>query len=207
LPCTGKIGETRLDQAVMILKSAGYSLSKEPVSDTTDVELRNPEGNLLPSFTLLAPEDDPLRVEIALYIAQQAKLLGLTVDVRQSDHNNLLYAVYGSGGYDMALLGWSLSLYPAYLCEWFTLAEENPFAYDGSGMRAACEAWNETSDLELARTQASEIQSILAQDLPLIPLYADVRTDAYRNIRYPFNGLLDGLSGLYGAPALAIPIP
>jgi ABC-type transport system substrate-binding protein len=207
LPCTEKSGESRLDQAVMILKSAGYSFSEEPSSDTTDVEIRNPEGNLLPRFTLLAPEDDPLRVEIALYIAQQAKPLGLAVEVRQSSPDNLLYAVYGSGGYDMALLGWRLSIYPAYLCEWFTPAEGNPFAYDGSRLRAACEAWSETNDLEQARSQASEIQTVLAQDLPLIPLYAEVRTDAYRNIRYPFEDLLDGLSGLYGAPTLAIPNP
>jgi hypothetical protein len=108
-----------------------------------------------------------------------------------------------------------LSLYPTYLCEWFKPAEGNPFAYNGSrpalseveGLRAACETWDDTSDLEQARILVSEIQSILAQDLPLIPLYVEVRTDAYRNIRYPFDGLLDGLSGLYGAPSLAVPIP
>jgi ABC-type transport system substrate-binding protein len=207
LPCAQEKGETRLDQAVMILKAAGYSFSKEPASNAADIEIRNPEGNLLPSFTLLAPKDDPLRVETALYIAQQAEVIGLALEVHQSNPDNLLYAVYGSGDYDMALLGWRLSAYPAYLCEWFMPAEGNPFAYNGSSLREECEAWEVTSDLEQARAHASEVQSILAQDLPMIPLFECVRADAYRNIRYPVDNLLDGLSGLYGAPTLAIPIP
>ena len=191
----------------MILKSAGYSFSEDPTSDTTDIEIKNPEGNPLPHFTLLAPKDDPLRVETALYIAQQAQILGLTLEVHQINPDDLLYAVYGSRDYDMALMGWRLGLYPTYLCEWFTPTEGNPFAYSGSRLGAACEAWDTTSDIEQAQVHASEIQSILAQNLPLIPLYMEVRTDAYRNVRYPFDDLLDGLSGLYGAPALAIPIP
>jgi ABC-type oligopeptide transport system substrate-binding subunit len=62
-------------------------------------------------------------------------------------------------------------------------------------------------DLETAKASASEIQSILMSDLPLIPLYSEVRFDAYRNVRYPFSKVIDGLGGLYGAPGLAIPIP
>ena len=79
-------------------------------------------------------------------------------------------------------------------------------AYNGSKLKAACEAWGQTSDLEEAKVHVSEIQSVLMQDLPLIPLYTGVRVDAYRNIRYPFEDVVDGLSGLYAAPALAIPI-
>ena len=107
----------------------------------------------------------------------------------------------------MALLGWSLSVYPSYLCDWFLPSEQNPFGYYGSNLTAACEAWNQVSDLETAKTHANEVQSILMRDLPLIPLYTGVRVDAYRNVRYPFAEVVDGLGDLYGAPALAIPIP
>ncbi len=79
--------------------------------------------------------------------------------------------------------------------------------YNGGRLTSACEAWGQTADLEQAKVHVSEIQSILMDDLPLIPLYADVRYDAYRNVRYPFDDVVDGLSGLYGAPGLAIPIP
>ncbi|MFL7867393.1 MAG: hypothetical protein AB8I58_01130, partial [Anaerolineales bacterium] len=81
------------------------------------------------------------------------------------------------------------------------------FAYNGSRLTSACEAWRQTSNLEKARAHVSDIQAILAQDLPLIPLYTGMRVDAYQNIRYPFGEVVDGLSGLYAAPALAIPIP
>ena len=207
LPCAGETGDARLEQAVKVLKAAGYSWSNEPASNVDGRELKDPNGNVLPGFTVLTPEHDPLRAEAAIYIAQQAEILGLTLEVQISNSDDLLYAVYGSGDYDMALLGWRLSAYPAYLCEWFMPSEQNPFSYNGSRLKSACEAWGQTSDLEQAKAHVSEIQSILMGDLPLIPIYAEVRYDAYRNIRYPFDNVVDGLSGLYGAPALAIPIP
>jgi ABC-type oligopeptide transport system substrate-binding subunit len=64
---------------------------------------------------------------------------------------------------------------------------------------------NLTSDLDEARKQIYELQSILAQDLPFIPLYSGVTYDAYRNISYPFDSVPGGLSGIYGAPSLAVP--
>ena len=208
LPCAGTADHMRFAEAVGLLKTAGYTWSEEPTADTVGKGLKAPDGTLLPRFSLLSPTYavDTQRAEAAVYIARQAHLLGLELDVRLSAADKLLYEVYGSGDYDMALLGWRLSAYPAYLCEWFTQSEENPFAYDGSRLKSACEAWGQTSDLEGARTHVSEIQSILMQNLPLIPLYTGVRMDAYRNIRYPFDNVIDGLSGLYAAPALAIPI-
>jgi len=208
LPCAGTADHMRLTEAVRLLKAAGYTWSEEPTADKTGKELKAPDGTLLPRLSLLSPTYavDTLRAETAIYVAQQAEVLGLFVDVRLSDADELLYDVYGSGDYDLVLLGWRLSAYPAYLCEWFTPSEENPFAYNGSGLTSACEAWGQTSDLNEARAHVSEIQSILTQDLPLIPLYTGVCVDAYRNIRYPFDNVIDGLSGLYAAPALVIPI-
>jgi len=66
---------------------------------------------------------------------------------------------------------------------------------------------NSTSDLSSAQKDVDEIQSILVQDLPFIPLYSGLTYDAYRNIKYPFDSVLDGLSGIYGEPSLAIPAP
>jgi hypothetical protein len=93
--------------------------------------------------------------------------------------------------------------------------DQNPFAYNGSRstlgggewLALVCEAWSQVSDLDMAKTYAFEVQSALMEDLPLIPLYTGVRVDAYRNIRYPFANIVDGLGGLYGAPGLAIPAP
>ena len=209
LPCEGVADHMRLAEAVGLLKAAGYTWSEEPGRDIAGKGLKAPDGTLLQRLSLLSPTYavDTQQTEAALYIARQAHLLGVELDVRLSAADELLYVVYGSGDYDMALLGWRLSAYPAYLCDWFTPLEENLLAYNGSSLKSACEAWGQASSLEGAKAQVSEIQSILMQDLPLIPLYTSVRTDAYRNIQYPFDNVLDGLSGLYAAPALAIPIP
>ena len=107
--------------------------------------------------------------------------------------------------YDVALLGYKVSEYPGYLCDWFK--DGNPFGYHSDRLMSACEALNSTSDLTTAQKDVYEIQSILAQDLPIIPLYSGITYDAYRNIKYPFDSVLGGLSGVYGAPSLAIPAP
>jgi ABC-type transport system substrate-binding protein len=209
MPCVGISGDMRLAEALRFLKMAGYSWSREPALDAAGVGLTAPDGTLLPRFSLFSPTYavDSQRAKAAIYIARQAGMLGLLVDAHLSSADELLYTVYGSGDYDLALLGWRLSAYPSYLCEWFMPSEEGPFAYTGSRLEAECEAWETTSDLEQAKAHVSEIQSILMQDLPLIPLYTEMRTDAYRNVHYPFEYVVDGLSGLYGAPGLAIPIP
>jgi len=207
LPCTGTSEDARLTEAVRLLTEAGYSWDKVPASDVNGSGLKDTDGNILPRFTLLTPQQDAMRDVAAKYIAQKAETLGLTIGVKISDSDDLLYVVYGSRDYDMALLGWRLSVYPSYLCEWFVPAEQNPFVYNGSNLVSACEAWNQVNDLERAKIHAFEVQSILMQDLPLMPLFVAVRYDAYRNVRYPFSEVVDGLTGLYGAPALAIPIP
>jgi ABC-type transport system substrate-binding protein len=70
-----------------------------------------------------------------------------------------------------------------------------------------CEALRSESDYETARLSIFQIQSTLAADLPFIPLFSMVTYDAYRNINYPFEDVLNGVSGLYGAPSFAIPTP
>ena len=69
-----------------------------------------------------------------------------------------------------------------------------------------CQKLASTSDMGTARAEIFQIQEQLAQELPFIPLYVDLTYDAYRDIRYPFQHLMDGLSGVYGAPSEAIPV-
>jgi len=215
MPCLGASEDTRLTEAVRLLKQAGYSWEVAPLSGTNGSGLKLETGLVLPDFSLLIPAQDQRREAAAVYIAQQANKLGLTLDVRRSSFDDLLYAVYSSREYDMALLGWRLGAYPGYLCEWFTPSGQNPFAYNGSrpdmseneGLLYACNAWAQLSNLETAQAWAFQVQSVLMRDLPLIPLYADARVDAYRNVHYSFQEVVNGLGGLYGAPGQAIPIP
>ncbi len=208
IPCHEDGHEARLQEAVRILKTAGYRWEQEPTTATQPVGLKAPDGRVLPPFTLLAPSGDydSQRASAAVYVSQQAERLGIKVEVQLRDVDTVLYAVYGSGEYELALLGWQLSNYPAYLCDWFLPKENNPFSYDESRIKATCEAIDQTTDMAQTRSLFAELQSALLSDLPLIPLYGTVRYDAFRNVRYPFSELVNGLAGVYGAPALAIPI-
>jgi ABC-type transport system substrate-binding protein len=195
------------DQVVEVLKGAGYTWQKEPTRGIGGEGLILPDGTLFPTITLLSLSEgvDPQRAHAAQYIEGTARELGISLTVQSEDEADIRYAVFSSGDYDMAILGWRLSHYPGYLCEWF--GAQGQFDYNESRLWSECEALAVESDLEIAQQHVFEIQSILVQDLPFIPLYADFTYDAYRNIRYPFDSVLGGLSGLYGAPSLAIPAP
>ncbi len=207
LPCAALSAESRLAQAVRLLKAAGYAWRREPASASNGEGLLAPNGTPVPRLSLLtlAAAEDDLRARAAEYVARQAASLGLDIQVLSADEDALLYAVYGSGSYDLAMLGWRLSRYPAYLCDWFTPEGQNPFAYNGSRLKSACEAWRGTSDLPEAWEQCAQVQSILTEELPLIPLYVEARYDAYRHLRYPFEAGVGGLGEEYGAPEKAIP--
>jgi len=166
-----------------------------------------PETGTLPELMLLAPtaEIDPQAAEVAVEVQQAAQALGIGVTVAYAGLEDIRYAIFSSGQYDMALMGWRLAAYPGYLCEWF--GEGAHFDYGSEALRSECVALEGESDLEAARQHFYEIQSILAEDLPFIPLYTEFTYDTYRNVSYPFEEVLDGLSGLYGAPSLAIPSP
>jgi hypothetical protein len=59
--------------------------------------------------------------------------------------------------------------------------------------------------LQAARSHIFNIQAILAEDLPFIPLYAEYDHELYGNIYYPFKKVLGGFDSLYGVPVFAIP--
>jgi peptide/nickel transport system substrate-binding protein len=199
-------GASRLE-AVELLKSAGYTWQREPTETEVGEGLILPDGSLFPAITVLASSEsiDPRHLETALYMEQSARELGIPLSKKLVGSEELRYAVYSSGDYDMAIVGYRLSAYPGYLCEWFQAP--SPFEYGSDRLKSTCEAFNSTADLETARQAAFQVQSFLMEDLPFIPLYMVPRYEAFQNISYPFDDVLGGISGLYGAPALAIPAP
>ncbi len=191
--------------AVTILQAASYSWLQKPTPAQAGTGLTLPNGKLFPPVTLLTTKPDYDAQIGYSYAAGLMQNLGIPVTVENTDPDTLRYAVFSSHQFDMALLEYNVSEYPGYLCDWFK--DGNPFGYHSDRLQSACEALNSTSDLSAALKDVYEIQSILAQDLPFIPLYSGITYDAYRNIKYPFDFVLGGLSGVYGAPSLAIPAP
>jgi ABC-type transport system substrate-binding protein len=207
LPCSGLPRAERITKAVEILKQAGYSWGREPTTDQAGSDLRTPDGQPFPPVTLLTttPGVDLSRSNIAAGIEVQARALGIPLSRQEVSSETLRYSVYSSRDYDMAILGWTLSEYPGYLCDWFQAP--SPFADSGDRLKSACEALNSTADLGTAYQAADEIQTSLFESLPFIPLYLRVGYENYQHVTYPFEATLNGLSGLYGAPSLAIPAP
>ncbi|MEW6401346.1 MAG: ABC transporter substrate-binding protein [Chloroflexota bacterium] len=215
-PCAG-IGDSilQMDRAVDLLGSAGYSWEVEPTPDQLGQGLHLPNGQAFPALILLSPSEefDPLQAREAARIEDAARRLGISLTVEYVSPQDLRYAVFSAQNYDMAIMGWRLSLYPGYLCEWF--GWQSPFVYDGTspvlsgaeGLKSECDALRIDSDLDAARNHIFNLQYILAEDLPFIPLYAETYQEVYGSISYPFGDVLGGLGSLYGAPSFAIPSP
>ncbi len=198
LPCDRLSTEQRIEKAIEFLKGGGYQWSQQPDAFQQGSGMTLPNGTEFPRLVILSSDMDA-----ANYIQQQALHLGIPIDVQLTDLASLQYSVYSSEKYDMAILGWRLSEYPGYLCEWFGAGGQ--FEYASDSLQSACGALAVESDLDAARDQVFTIQSILNEDLPFIPLYIESAYDVFQNVEYPFGGVSGGLSGLYGAPSYAIP--
>jgi ABC-type transport system substrate-binding protein len=208
--CADMDKSARVEYAVKMLKDVGYSWISEPNSESAGQNLIMSNGEAFPKITLLAPskEEDPLRYAAANYIAEQAQYLGIPLAVQEVSIDDAVYVVYSSQKYDMALMGWRLSEYPAYLCEWF--GSENLHLYNSNRLGAVCDALGVESNLDVARQIVGQIEAALISELPFIPLFTVMQADVYQNLAYPVpaeNGLINGWSGLYGAPSYAIPAP
>jgi ABC-type transport system substrate-binding protein len=207
-PCTDLEKSARVAYAVQALKDAGYSWAQEPDSQNAGQGLFMPNnGGGVPKITLLAPskDEDALRYAAAKYIAEQAQYLGIPFAVSEAGLDEVVYAVYSSGKYDMALMGWRLSEYPAYLCEWF--GGTNPLLYNSDRFGRVCEALGAETNLEAAHRIVAQIESELTSELPFIPLFTVMQADVYRNLSYPVPMIPNGWTSLYGAPSYAIPVP
>jgi len=199
--CSGMDEATRLKTAVNLLKSAGFTWTKTN-------GLITPQGKIYPDITLLAPsaEFDAQRANAAGYIEKQARALGIPLTKKLVSSDTVLYDVYSSGDYDLALLGWRLSEYPFYMCAWFQPWNSNPFHYNEDKPKSACEAFKSAIEIEDARAASFDVQSLFEKNPPMIPLYTTRAYDVYKHLSYSFAPF-GRLTSLYGAPSLAMPAP
>ncbi len=206
-PCAGMSRSQRTEAAAQMLKDAGYSWKARPAAERAGRGLKTPQGETFPPMVLLAPnaETDPQRYAAAQYIAQRAQYLGIPLSVRPAAAEEILYAVFSSQKFDAALLGWRLGEYPQYVCDWF--GGGDPYLYAGDSFAAPCAALSAEADLDSARRAFQRLEANLASEQAFIPLFLAARAEAYRGLAYPSAALLNGWSGLYGAPAYAMPAP
>lgn len=207
MPCAGLDVSTRFSTAVKTLKDAGYVWGNEPTLQTAAKNLSLPDGRAFPEITLLAPEagQDALRNAAARQIVERLVYFGIPCRLIEESLNQVVYALFSSGKYDMVLAGWRLSEYPAYLCDWFD--GDNPLLYDSKQFSSLCGALRTEADMQEAKQLFARLQAGLGAALPFIPLFTVAQVDVSQNVSYPLENILNGWAGLAGAPSYANPAP
>ncbi len=224
-PDIDKIGQglsrgERVERAVDLLKSAGFTYDQEPqigedgnVVSSQGQGLKMPDGSDVPGIELIAPSAgyDPLRATFAIWIERWLNDIGIPVRANLAGFNVIVDKLFSDSvaeDLDMWILGWSLTIFPDYMESYFHSrnAPENQDGGENWGGYANQEfddlafgLLSETT-IEGARDTVFRLQEFLAEDLPYVPLFTIPKLDSYRpsRIEFPYTDVLGGLEGLNG---------
>ncbi|MCY3802178.1 MAG: ABC transporter substrate-binding protein [Chloroflexi bacterium] len=210
----------RVQQAVELLKSAGFTYEQEPQvgEDGSFVAmpgqgLKMPDGSDVPPLELIAPSAgyDPLRATFAIWIERWLNDLGIPIRANLLGFNLIVDKLFSdtvARDLDLWILGWSLNLFPDYLEAFFHSrnAPENQEggnnwggyanpAYDDLSFKLLSE-----TTIEGAKETVFRLQEFLADDLPYVPLFTIPKLDSYRpsRVEFPYTSVLGGLEGQSG---------
>jgi len=203
--CAATTEAARLEHIIQTLHAGGYSWNREPAVGQRGNGLLGADGAALPELTILAPQTDALRMGLAEALAEAASAIGLRITVRDSQAADITYGLFSSGQYDLALVGLRQVGPPDYLCDWYgEMGSLDPGILE---VHRLCQAVLAETDPQVARPQYERLQLLVLEENILIPVYSELAADAFRNVFFPFETALDGLSGIFGAPSLALPLP
>jgi ABC-type transport system substrate-binding protein len=213
-PTVGLSREERVNQAVQALKDGGWTWTAEPRwdEDLQDVVpgegLRMPNGQPMPDTTILGPGPayDPQRASFNQWISEWMRELGMPVTSELTGFNTILNPVFVEASFDMYILGWSLTLYPDYMVDFFhskndtaTTGNSNTPGFNDAAFDAAADAFLAETDITRAQEKALEMQNLLAQGRPYIPLFVRQSIDLIRNnVVLPYTDVLGGIADLFG---------
>ena len=216
----------RIEQAVALLKSAGFTYEQEPQvgEDGSFVSmpgqgLKMPDGSDVPAIELIAPSAgyDPLRATFAIWIERWLNDLGIPVRANLLGFNLIVDKLFSdtvAQDLDLWILGWSLNLFPDYL-ETFFHSRNAPENQDGGNNWGgysnpeyddlSFKLLSETT-IEGARETVLRLQEFLADDLPYVPLFTIPKLDSYRpsRIEFPYTSVLGGLEGQSGMQQIVL---
>lgn len=215
-PYVGMTREERVNMAVDVLKEAGWTWETEPAwnADTEDVDpgqgILGPDGQEVPELVILGPGPayDPLRATFNQWISEWARELGFPVESELTGFNTILGPVFVDANYDMYILGWSLGnvAFPDYYYSFWHSSQctadtgnYNTPCFKNEEYDALVEEFMATSDLERAQEIVYELQVILADQRPYVPLfYKQVEDLALDRVVYPYTDSLGGIEFLQG---------
>ncbi|HEY7543301.1 MAG TPA: ABC transporter substrate-binding protein, partial [Blastocatellia bacterium] len=167
--------EYNLDRARAMLEEAGFTLR----GSTDAPELYDAKGNRV-EWTMIVPTENEPRKLMAAFIQQDLAKLGMTVHVAPIEFQSLTERWSKSFDYDAILLGLSLtdtepSSYTNFLRsdaaghQWYP-KEPRPATDWEARIDELVAAQAKERDVERRRTLIREIQIIMAEQLPIIPV-------------------------------------
>ncbi|MDT4965975.1 MAG: peptide/nickel transport system substrate-binding protein [Acidobacteriota bacterium] len=169
--------EYDLEKARALLQEAGFT-----VRGTADApELFDAKGNRV-EFTLIVPTENQLRKEMAAVLQQDLAKLGINMQVAPIEFQALTARWTQSFDYDAVLLGLSVtdpdpSSYAGFVQsssanhQWFP-KEPKPSTEWEARLDELAAAQARESDPERRKAIFSDIQKLIAEQLPIIPIVA-----------------------------------
>ncbi|RLE54734.1 MAG: hypothetical protein DRJ40_10040 [Thermoprotei archaeon] len=160
--------------AIKCLEEGGYRYSKERGTWI------GPNGREVPRLYILAPSNDPIKVEVAKLIAREARRIGLPIYVKEVDFNTLLQLIDPSvARFDMFILGRHPGYTLDYLYQSFHSSQDRAHGWNWAGVKdPELDRWLEKILLARSRDEVMmavhKVQEILAEKLPGIPLYVRI---------------------------------
>jgi ABC-type transport system substrate-binding protein len=203
--------EHRVALAIAILEAAGYTFEGgvKPTWDTegggrvvTGGRLIMPDGVPVPELNFIAPSPgyDPLRSTFAIWIETWLNEFGIPVKATLSGFNVLVPKIFSEQDFDMYILGWSLTIFPSYLRDFFS-EEQSALEGNNAGGYINPEFETLSADLLTCDSLASckeisdKIQLLLSTETPYVVLFDTGILEAFRsaNVEYPYTEQLSGL--------------
>jgi ABC-type transport system substrate-binding protein len=215
-PYVGLDRETRVNMAVEVLKEAGWTWTTDPAynEDTQDVDpgigITMPNGEPMPELTILGPGPayDPLRATFNQWISEWARELGMPVKSELTGFNTILGPVFVDSDFDIYILGWSLGnvAFPDYYESFWhsrnCTAETGNFntpCFKNDAYDALVDEFMATADVVRAQELVYEMQVVLADQRPYIPLfYKQVEDLALSSVHFPYFETLGGIENNSG---------
>jgi len=212
----GLTREQRTALATAIFKQAGYTWEggSEPTWNADNIRVEGggrlimPDGVPVPPLTMLAPSPgyDPLRSTFAIWIETWANEFGIPITAELAGFNVLIPKIFTEQDFDLYILGWSLSLFPSFLRDFFHTEQAVPDGNNAGGYSNP-DFDSKSSELLVCETEeackalSDEIQILLATELPYVVLFDTGIIEAFSNaVEYPFTVQLSGFQYTHQQP-------
>lgn len=200
----------RIKKAHGVLSENGYTWNIPPVNDSGNLvspsRIILPDGRPMDDFTILTPpaDYDPARATCGVIIQEWLKDLGIPASTRPMSFSAMLQRVKDRHDFDTFILGYGqLSLDPDYLRSFFHSANNRPGGWNMSGYsnpefdRLADESVR-AMDPRMRQELIREMQQVVMEDVPYIPLYNPAAIEAVGGKRFTgWEQMIDGIGNIW----------